>query len=152
MLVELMEARLPGPLPDTMLRRAAEKLYARTDKSVLEKFKRHAGILAPAIDQGQELLDTDTRQAAEKRFGECQRALGQWHRKFVLACRADLGYGPRPWQRSTRPRTGRWQVWRQPDPWPGGWPPPSGADLVSRARMEWEASPASAAEEAPDHR
>jgi hypothetical protein len=76
------------------------------------------------------------RRAQAERFDECQRALGAWHKKFILAARKDLGDGPRKWHIGKKPRTSRLQFWRSPDEWPGGWPPPAAGQLIEQARQE----------------
>lgn len=67
------------------------------------------------------------RRAEHDRFRECQRALGDAHRRFTIAARADIGSGPRWWRR----RGPRW--WRV-DSWPGGWPGPDPERLIADRR------------------
>jgi len=66
-------------------------------------------------------------------------ALGGWHKKFTLAARKDLGLGRRIWHVGKKPRAAWWQIWRAPDEWPGGWPPPDAKQLIEQARRDREA-------------
>jgi hypothetical protein len=142
LLVELMEARLPAQPSRSLRLRAAEHLYAKTDmRARAELVAQRLPSLTRRAEQTIAILDQGVRQAQEQRFGDCQLALGTWHRKSTLAARKDLGYGPRPWHVSKRPRGHRWQIWRPHEEWPGGWPPPDASELVSQARAEREARP-----------
>ena len=137
LLVELMDAKLPGT-PSSVRLKVAGGIYARAGRPAVEAARNRFPGLSETVDSLQAQVDPEVRQEAQRRFSDCQRALGLWHRKFVLACRDDLGYGSPWWQRGTRPRSGRWQIWRKPDLWPGGWPPPDAADLLEEARQEWK--------------
>lgn len=135
LLVELMEARLPGR-PDGVMMAAAEKLYEKSGavslKAIEDRFPKLAGKAAEA----RTLLDPDLRKEQETRFNNCLQALALWHKKYTLAARNDLGFGPRWWHVASAPRTHRWQVWRPYELWPGGWPPHSAAELIMRAQAE----------------
>jgi hypothetical protein len=65
------------------------------------------------------------RAQEDARFLECQRTLGDAHRRFTLAARRDLGYGAR-WYRRRGPR---WWTRSEHD-WPGGWPGPDPLALI----------------------
>lgn len=140
LLVELMEQRIPG-VPGSSIRFSAMKwLYERIDheqglKLIEGRFPGLAGVIA----DGKALIDEDVRSAQAERFEACQLALGGWHKKFTLAARKDLGLGRRIWQLGKKPRTAWWQIWRAPDEWPGGWPPPDAKQLIEQARRDREA-------------
>jgi len=70
------------------------------------------------------------RAKEEERFAECMRALGDALRRFTLAARADLGNGPRWWQRHG-------PTWwrRRHGTWPGGWPGPDALELIESANL-----------------
>jgi hypothetical protein len=141
LLVELMEQRIPG-VPEHSIRIGAAKwLYEKIDhdrglKLIEDRFPRASSFIA----EGKTLIDDDVRKAQAQRFSDCLTALGAWHRKFTLAARKDLGYGPRRWQAGRKPRTGRWQLWRPRDEWPGGWPPPDADQLIEQARRDRQAT------------
>ena len=143
LLVELMDAKLPGT-PSSVRLKVAGGIYARAGRPAVEAARDRFPAISDTVDSIQAHVDPEVRQEAQRRFSDCQRALGLWHKKFVLACRDDLGYGSPWWQRSSCPRRGRWQFWRKPDLWPGGWPPPDAADLIGDARQEWKARDAAA--------
>jgi hypothetical protein len=140
LLVELMEQRIPG-VPEHSMRISAVKwLYGKIDHEkglelIEQRFPGFAGFIA----EGKALIDDDTRKAQADRFNDCLVALGAWHKKFTLAARKDLGYGPRRWQVGRKPRNGRWQIWRPGDEWPGGWPPPEADELIEQARSDRKA-------------
>jgi len=139
LLAELMEARIPGRALNLRVK-AAGRLYAKADmRSSIELAAQRFPRLTGRAEEVMSLLDQGVHEAQEQRFSDCQRALGTWHKKFTLAARKDLGYGPRPWQVGKRPREHWWQVWRPHEEWPGGWPPPEASELVSQARAEREA-------------
>jgi hypothetical protein len=142
LLVELMEARLPG-VPERNLRlRLAKRIYKFADHESHEKamviVRKWSPQLAERFDGVSALVDDDIRKTKEERFNSCQLALGTWHKKFTLAARRDLGCGPRRWHLSKKSRTARWQIWRPYEEWPGGWPPPSAEQLVAQAARERE--------------
>jgi hypothetical protein len=137
LLVELMEQRIPG-IPERSIRIGAVKwLYQKIDhdrglKLVEDRFPG----LSAFIGEGKMLIDDDIREAKAQRFNDCLMALGAWHKKFTLAARKDLGYGPRRWQAGKKARSARWQIWRPCDHWPGGWPPPDAGQLIRQASRE----------------
>lgn len=137
LLIELMEARLPG-VPARSLRFSAVRwLYRKIDPDPgLKLIEEKAPWLADFIADGKALIDPNVRRAQAERFDECQRALGAWHKKFILAARKDLGDGPRKWHIEKKPRTSRLQFWRSPEEWPGGWPPRAAGQLIEQARQE----------------
>jgi hypothetical protein len=143
LLVELMEERIPG-VPERSARIGAAKwLYGKIDhdrglKLIEDRFPG----LSAFISEGKTLIDDGVRKAQAQRFNDCLMALGAWHQKFTLAARKDLGYGPRRWQAGKKPRTGRWQLWRPRDDWPGGWPPPDADQLIEQARRDRHAASA----------
>ena len=99
LLVELMEARLPG-IPERNLRlRLAKRIYKSTDHESHEKamgiVRERWPQMAERFNGAATLVDDDLRKAKEERFNNCQLALGAWNKKFTLAARVDLGYGPR---------------------------------------------------------
>jgi hypothetical protein len=134
LLVELMEARLPG-IPEHNLRfRFARKMYDATDHELTGEFIRERlPRFTSTYERIRGLVDGDVRKARESHFNDCQRTLGLWHKKFTLAARKDLGYGPRMWHVGGKPRTSAWQFWRPHDLWPGGWPPRDAKELIDRA-------------------
>lgn len=137
LLVELMEQRIPG-VPEHSIRVGAAKwLYQKIDhdrslKTIEDRLPRVSAFIA----EGKTLIDDDVRKAQAERFNDCLMALGAWHKKFTLAARKDLGYGPRRWQAGNKCRTGRWQFWRPRDDWPCGWPPPDAEQLIRQANRE----------------
>lgn len=137
LLVELMEERIPG-VPEHSFRVGAAKwLYGKIDhdrslKVIEDRFPRASAFIA----EGKTLIDDDVRKAQAQRFNDCLMALGAWHKKFTLAARKDLGYGPRRWQAGKKPRAGWWQIWRARYDWPGGWPPPDADQLIEQARRD----------------
>jgi hypothetical protein len=137
LLVELMESRLPA-VPTSRLRvQLARRIYrANGQKEARELLRERIPAVAGFFEDVDRMLDEDRREAQEARFNDCQLALGRWNRKFTLTARKDLGYGPRFWQRSSKPRTAPWQFWRLHDQWPGGWPPRDAKELVAEARKE----------------
>jgi hypothetical protein len=137
LLVELMESRLPA-VPMSRLRfRLARRIYRVSGQKEAREFLRErVPAVAGFIDDVDRMLDEDRRKAQETRFNDCQLALGRWNRKFTLAARKDLGYGPRFWQRSNKSRTASWQFWRLHDQWPGGWPPRDAKGIVAEASKE----------------
>ncbi len=150
LLVELMEVRLPSRPPDGVMMTAAENLYKKSGAASLKAIEERFPKLAGKAAEARTLLDPDLRKAQEVRFNECLQALALWHKKFTLAARKDLGYGPRWWHFASAPRTHRWQVWRPYEPWPGGWPPPEAAELIRQAHLERNGkAQADANEEAP---
>jgi hypothetical protein len=71
------------------------------------------------------------RARQEERLGQVQRALGETHKKFILATRRDLGYA--------RPLRTRWWQWRRPrseEEWPGGWPGPAVQELLKGPQQQ----------------
>lgn len=140
LLIELMEARIPGRLPRTILIELAEKsLRVWERKGQPEGLLQRMPTIADRLEQARTLLtDQETQATQAARFNDCQMALGTWHRKFTLAARKDLGYGPRWWHIGNDARTHWWQPWRPRPPWPGGWPPPEAHQLITRARTERE--------------
>ena len=110
MLVELMEARLPGRPPDGIRMAVAERLYAKSGAVGLKVIEERLPKLAGKAAEARALLDPDLRKAQEARFDDCLRALALWHEKFTMAARQDLGCGPRWWHVASAPRTRRWQV------------------------------------------
>jgi len=140
LLVELMEARLQGVPQNNLRFRLAKRFYNSVDhEAALVLARERLPGLAKKFDGVVALVDDDVRRAREERFNECQLALGAWHKKFTVAARKDLGYGPRKWHIGKTSRTAWWQIWRPSDQWPGGWPPPSGRQLVEQAHREREA-------------
>jgi hypothetical protein len=134
LLAELMEARLPGMPPRGLRIGAAEKFYEAVERrGGLQAVEERIPGLAGRVSDMRSLLDKDAREAKADRFNDCQLALGAWHRKFTLAARKDLGYGPRWWHVGRKPQAHGWQKWRPYDEWPGGWPPPEASELISQA-------------------
>ena len=136
-----MEQRILG-VPEHSIRIGAAKwLYGKIDhdrglKLIEDRFPRASAFIA----EGKTLIDDDVRKAQTQRFSDCLMALGAWNRMYTLAARKDLGYGPRRWQAGRKPRTGRWQLWRPCDEWPGGWPPPDADQLIEQARRDRQAT------------
>ena len=141
LLVELMESRIPGRPPRTIRGELTEKGFRAWERKagpeVLAVLERIPGV-PDRLEQARTLTDQEAREAQAARFNDCQLALSTWHKKFTLAARKDLGYGPRWWHVGKKPRAGWWQMWRPRGEWPGGWPPPDADQLVSQARMERE--------------
>jgi len=140
LLVELMDARIPARPVNGLRLKIAEHIYEKTDMSsalsgVGQRFRRLSGRVEDTLS----LLDEGRRRAEDRRFADCQLALGTWHKRFTLAARKDLGYGPRIWHVAKKPRVHSWQIWRPHEEWPGGWPSPAASDLVSQAREERQA-------------
>lgn len=88
------------------------------------------------------------RERELARFLECQRAIGETNRRFIIVARADLGYGP-SWLRRHAPRWPRflprpkwWSwSWRQDgSEWPGGWPGPDPHRLIEADQGHRDAS------------
>jgi hypothetical protein len=136
LLVELMEARLPPRPPATARVAIAKRIWAKTERSggaeaAAERFPTLAG----RVEEYRSLLDDDAHAVKAQRFNDCQLALGTWHKRFTIAARKDIGYGPRWCQFSRKPRTASWQWWRR-EGWPGGWPPPDAAKLVAQAQED----------------
>jgi hypothetical protein len=142
LLVELMESRLPGcPVSGPRLH-LGKMLYSRIDRAkVIEALGgRLPGAIAK-LDEIGGLVDNDLRSRQLAKFNACQLALGTYNKRFTNAARRDLGYGPRFWQRSTKARRHHWQLWRQRDQWPGGWPPRDASELIADAERERLARP-----------
>lgn len=137
MLVELMESRLPATGKAGLMFQLQKRLYKLADQENTREFikERFPGLLDRYDERLLRVAD-DLRKARAARFNETQLALGRWNRKFTLAARKDLGYGPRFWHLGKKPRTSRLQIWRPYDPWPGGWPPRDAKDIVDEARRE----------------
>jgi hypothetical protein len=136
LLVELMEVRLPARPPGTARVAVAKRIWAKTEGSGgADAAAKRFPALAGRVEEFRSLLDDDAHAVKAQRFNDCQLALGRWHKKFTIAARTDIGYGPRWWQVSRKPRAASWQWWRR-EGWPGGWPPPDAAELVARAREE----------------
>jgi hypothetical protein len=136
LLVEMMEARLPPRPPASARVAVAKRVWARSERAggidaVVEKLPA----LARHVEGFRSLLDDEARAAKAQQLKDCQLALGTWHKKFTIAARKDIGYGPRWWEVSAKPRTASWQLWRRVG-WPGGWPPPEAAAMVKQAKAE----------------
>jgi hypothetical protein len=137
LLIELMEVRLPGVPEDGIRFRIARRIYNKIDhEKAMETAKGWLPGFVDIIDDTAALLDDEARKSKAEYFNNCQLALGTWHKRFTLAARKDLGYGPRKWHIGRTSRTAPWQIWRPLDQWPGGWPPPEARDLIGLARAE----------------
>lgn len=136
LLVELMESRVPG-VPNSSVRFQFGKwVYKKANREAIEMVRPRVPRLAAQWDEAAIQVDDELRKARQAQFRDCQLALGRWHRKFTLAARKDLGYGPRFWHFGKKPRRYPWQIWRPYDPWPGGWPPRDAKEIVADARRE----------------
>jgi hypothetical protein len=143
LLVELMDARVRGKPPRTTRIELAERIGKKSLRTLDSTANMAALVeripgMSDRVDRVREFTDEEASEAKAARFNDCQMALGAWHKKFTLAARKDLGYGPRWWHLSKKPRTGWWQLWRPHEEWPGGWPPPDAEQLVGQARIERE--------------
>jgi hypothetical protein len=158
---ELHESRPASRGPQSLVREAVNHVGRRAAERVFEKADRIAADdastadaaavmaerfppLGRRIQEAKDALGWEQAQTAKSvGYADCQKALGSFHRKFTLAARKDLGYGPHFWQVSANARTWWWQVWRQPDQWPGGWPGPDAKELIAGSVRNTRAAAAS---------